>query len=270
MIHRMNLDSNPFEMIKNGTKTIELRLNDDKRRKIKVGDYIIFRNSSLSEIFVEVVRLHHFKTFKELYENLPLDKCGYDSTNIDTANYTDMDSYYTNLMQKKYGVLGIEVKTYNFDQKKFTFKEFVDLRGSEINLRLNELVKENLTKGYVPSYRYNIVLNDSDVVVGLIDIRIGYMTNLFYGGHIGYRIEKEYRGNKYAKKACELIFEIAKSYDLEKIYITCDPNNIASRKTCEALDLNYIGLVDLPVNNEMYLEGKREVLVFEKVLIKKD
>ena len=42
MIHRMNLDSNPFEMIKNGTKTIELRLNDDKRRKIKVGDYIIF------------------------------------------------------------------------------------------------------------------------------------------------------------------------------------------------------------------------------------
>ena len=40
MIHRMKLNESPFERIKNGTKTIEFRLYDEKRQQIKVGDKI--------------------------------------------------------------------------------------------------------------------------------------------------------------------------------------------------------------------------------------
>ena len=40
MIHRMKLDNEPFVNIKNGIKKIEIRLNDEKRQKIKVRDYI--------------------------------------------------------------------------------------------------------------------------------------------------------------------------------------------------------------------------------------
>ena len=42
MIHKMRLKESPFERIKNGTKTIEFRLYDEKRSKIKIGDQIEF------------------------------------------------------------------------------------------------------------------------------------------------------------------------------------------------------------------------------------
>lgn len=40
MIHKMKLNESPFDKIKNGTKTVEFRLYDDKRKQIKVGDNI--------------------------------------------------------------------------------------------------------------------------------------------------------------------------------------------------------------------------------------
>lgn len=38
----MKLQKSPFEKIKNGTKTVEFRLYDEKRRKINIGDQIEF------------------------------------------------------------------------------------------------------------------------------------------------------------------------------------------------------------------------------------
>ena len=42
MIHRMKLKKSPFMKIKNNKKTVELRLNDEKRQKEHVGDFIEF------------------------------------------------------------------------------------------------------------------------------------------------------------------------------------------------------------------------------------
>ena len=110
-MHQMKLNPDPFLKIANGTKTIELRLNDDKRRLIKVGDYIEFTNVENGEkkIQVKVVNLHRFKSFEELYSVLPLDKCGYSTQELNTAVYTDMEKYYTKEDQNKYGVLGVEI-----------------------------------------------------------------------------------------------------------------------------------------------------------------
>ncbi len=108
--HSMKLNPTPFEMIKRGDKTIELRLNDEKRRKIKVGDRIIFTNNKTGEQLTKnVLRLHRFESFEELYSALPLLKCGYTEDNIATAAASDMESYYSQEEQKKYGVLGIEL-----------------------------------------------------------------------------------------------------------------------------------------------------------------
>ena len=111
MLHLMKLNSEPFLKIADGTKTIELRLNDEKRRLIKVGDYIEFTNVANSEekIQVKVVNLHHFRSFEELYAVLPLNKCGYSTQELNTATHTDMEKYYTKEEQAKYGVLGIEI-----------------------------------------------------------------------------------------------------------------------------------------------------------------
>ena len=114
MTHKMNLNPEPFEMIRNGQKTIELRLNDEKRQKIKVGDMIEFTQTETGEkLTVEVIALHLFDSFTKLYQELPLLKCGYTETDIATAKPEDMDLYYTPEQQEKYGVLGIEIKANN-------------------------------------------------------------------------------------------------------------------------------------------------------------
>ena len=110
MIHYMNLKKSPFEMIKSGNKTIELRLFDEKRQKISLGDNIEFTNTQTGEVITaEVLALHRFDSFKELYESLPLTKCGYTEKNIKTAHYSDMLEYYSEEEQKSYGVIGIEL-----------------------------------------------------------------------------------------------------------------------------------------------------------------
>ncbi|MBQ8879230.1 MAG: ASCH domain-containing protein [Clostridia bacterium] len=112
MKHVMNLHSVPFEMIRSGRKTIELRLYDEKRRLISVGDEIEFVNSSDRRAYISclVVALHKFESFKDLYEGLPLLKCGYTEKDIMTASADDMNAYYSKEKQKLYGVLGIELK----------------------------------------------------------------------------------------------------------------------------------------------------------------
>lgn len=108
--HEMKLNASPFEMIKSGVKSIELRLYDEKRQKIKIGDTIIFTNTLTGEkIRTTVKGLHRFVNFEELYRALPLLKCGYTSDDVDTARPSDMEEYYSAKEQKKYGVVGIEL-----------------------------------------------------------------------------------------------------------------------------------------------------------------
>lgn len=111
MTHCMNLELSAFLKIANGSKTIELRLNDKKRQKINIGDRIEFRCSEInSVIFAEVIKLHKFLDFEQLYKALPLEKCGYSKNDLKSAHYTDMEKYYIKEQIKKYGVLGIELQ----------------------------------------------------------------------------------------------------------------------------------------------------------------
>lgn len=109
-MHNMKLNPAPFEMIKSGQKTIELRLFDEKRQLVKVGEKIVFTNTTTGEkLEAEVVNLHRFDNFDELYKNLNLLKCGYTKETVDTAKAADMEQYYSVEEQKKYGVVGIEL-----------------------------------------------------------------------------------------------------------------------------------------------------------------
>ncbi len=108
--HKMKLNAEPFDMIKSGQKTIELRLNDEKRQKLKVDDDITFTNTANGETLKRTIRkIHHFHSFDELYQALPLLKCGYTQQNMDTAQGSDMEAYYSVEEQQTYGVVGIEL-----------------------------------------------------------------------------------------------------------------------------------------------------------------
>ncbi len=111
MVHCMNLEPSAFLKIADGSKTIELRLNDEKRQKINIGDRIEFHCGEInSVIFAEVIKLHKFPNFEQLYNALPLEKCGYSKNHLKTAHYTDMEKYYTKSQIQKYGALGIELQ----------------------------------------------------------------------------------------------------------------------------------------------------------------
>ena len=105
----MRLHKEPFELIKNGSKTIELRLYDEKRQMISVGDTIIFENrSDGDEIKVKVIALHKYPSFEELYKHFNKVSIGYKED--EEANPKDMELYYSSEEQSKYGVVGIEVE----------------------------------------------------------------------------------------------------------------------------------------------------------------
>ena len=111
MKYNMKLNQKPFSQIKNGTKTIELRVYDDKRRKIRIGDEIEFTSLETNEkINVVVKNLHSFYSFEDLYVELPLLKCGYTEDTINSASPHDMNEYYSYDEQFKNGVVGIEIE----------------------------------------------------------------------------------------------------------------------------------------------------------------
>ncbi len=143
------------------------------------------------------------------------------------------------------------------------FKRFKKIEGLEIDLLIEEWSQGDPEKGWVPAYKYQIVQSRSDRTVGSIDLRIGYQERLYYGGHIGYSVDEDYRGNHYAGKACRLLKQVALAHGMRKLIITCNPDNFPSRKTCEYVGAVFKAAVDLPTYNDMYQRGERQVCIFE-------
>ncbi len=109
MIHNMKLQDEPFIKIKNGLKTVEMRLNDEKRQKINIDDDIEFTNIKTSEkLICKVLNLYKYKNFEELYKNHDKISIGYDKDEVSNSN--DMKKYYAEDKINKYGVLGIKIK----------------------------------------------------------------------------------------------------------------------------------------------------------------
>ena len=109
MIHKMNLDNKPYNSIEEGTKTVELRLNDEKRQQLKVKDYIEFTNRETSKkLLTEIIDLQKYSSFEELYKHFDKKDLGYDED--DVANPDDMEAFYSKEEQDKYGVVGIKIK----------------------------------------------------------------------------------------------------------------------------------------------------------------
>ena len=136
------------------------------------------------------------------------------------------------------------------------------LRNDEIILRLVKTAPADSEKGYVPAYYFDICSARTGRAMGRCDLRIGHTENVYYGGNIGYSVQEEYRGHHYAGKACLLLFELSKLHGMEYLYITCNPWNIASRKTCEYVGGVLETIVDLPEDNEMYKKGDRRKCIY--------
>ena len=109
--HEMSLRPKPFGMIASGEKTYELRLHDEKRSAIRVGDEILFTcTADERTVLTRVTSLHPFTDFAALYDVLPLTQCGYTQHNVHLASPADMEAYYPPEKQSQYGVLAIGIE----------------------------------------------------------------------------------------------------------------------------------------------------------------
>ncbi len=105
----MSLQSEPFEKIRDGKKTIELRLFDEKRKTIQLGDSIEFQKQPEKQetIRAEVVALLRYKTFSELFDDFPIEDFG-DTDRISLLE--NVHTFYTPEQEQKETVLGIKIK----------------------------------------------------------------------------------------------------------------------------------------------------------------
>ena len=126
MLHKMKLNESPFERIKNGTKTIEFRLFDEKRQQIKVGDQIEFSKlPNLQEkLLVDVVELYREETFENLFRKL------YTDEEEISKKTKAMYEIYSPEKEQKYGILGIKIKI-NVDNLKESLEKFIPYNEQE-------------------------------------------------------------------------------------------------------------------------------------------
>lgn len=111
MEHILKLQPKYFDYINNGTKIIELRLFDEKRQKINIGDIIIFEKEPELEITmkVKVIGLLRYNTFEELFEDFNIEMLA-DKSMTKQELLNVLEEFYTPEKQNQYGVVGIRIK----------------------------------------------------------------------------------------------------------------------------------------------------------------
>jgi tagatose 1,6-diphosphate aldolase len=99
----------------------------------------------------------------------------------------------------------------------------------------------------VPTYQFHMVHSGTGEVLGNLRLSLGSTPHLErYAGHVGYGVLPEHRGHRYAARAVRLLLPFAREAGLDPLWITCDPENLASRQTLELAGAEFIEIVDVP------------------------
>ncbi len=104
-----------------------------------------------------------------------------------------------------------------------------------------------LPEGKVLAIQFLAVRESDGKVVAMIQIRHYFNEYLEkYGGHIGYSTCPSERRRGYAKEQLRLALPCCKELGLDRVLITCKPDNPGSRRTILANGGVYEGIVHVP------------------------
>jgi tagatose 1,6-diphosphate aldolase len=149
----------------------------------------------------------------------------------------------------------------------FQFLDPGELRDGDLLLRPGRHDSGNRSRGWAPAYHFNLVFAETGERIGHLDLRIGDTDHLrLYVGHIGYRVNRAFRGHRYAARAVRLVLPLARRHGMEVLWITCNPDNLASARTCELAGGTYVETIDLPPDSDLYLAGDHQKRRYRFVL----
>ena len=104
--------------------------------------------------------------------------------------------------------------------------------------------------------RYYQILNDRGEHVGNINLRLNTGEAITrYAGHVGYEVFPQHRGHGYAAQSVRLLIPAARENGILTLWITCDPENIASRRTLERAGAEYVETIAVLYNHAIFLAG---------------
>jgi len=121
------------------------------------------------------------------------------------------------------------------------------LVDGELILKLRKKIPADHGKGFSPCYSFEMVNVSSTEVMGGINFRIGVTHHeRYFRGNIGFNVHEEFRGHHYASRSCRLLLPIAAHHELNPIWLTCDVDNYASRRSIELAGAEYVETVTMP------------------------
>ena len=140
------------------------------------------------------------------------------------------------------------------------------IEGDKIDLHCSYTLEASVQKGLVPAYCFEIAPHGEYQTVGRIDLRLGYTEKTYYGGNIGYGLQEAFRGRGYAAEACRMLVPLIRRHGMQRVVITCRPDNLPSRGTCENIGAKLVRQLELPKHTELYEKGDREICIYHWVV----
>ena len=136
----------------------------------------------------------------------------------------------------------------------FRFRDPGVLVDGDLQLLLRSTLQGNARRDIVPEYIFDMVRTDrQSIVMGRLSLRIGHTEHIeMYAGHIGYSVEPPYRGHRLAARGCLLLLPLARAHGINPLWITCNPDNAASRRTCEIIGSTLVETVPIPPGDPLY------------------
>jgi len=139
----------------------------------------------------------------------------------------------------------------------FSFLDPGELVDGDLRLVLLLRYEGDPSRGMVPSYEFQMRRVADDARMGGISLRVGDTEHIIYVGHIGYGVSEPYRGHHYAARATRLLIPLARRHEMKELWITTDPDNYASQRTCELVGAEYVESVTVPPYDSLYGRGDR-------------
>ncbi len=137
----------------------------------------------------------------------------------------------------------------------FHFLKPPKMRDGDLRLVLVKTYAGDAKRNIVSWYHFEMRRVGTEEIIGQANLRVGPERLLCYFSHIGYVVDPQFRGNHYAARSVRLLLPFAAVTGSKVVWITCKPDNMASRRTCELAGLKYVDTIRVPKEHPMYAEG---------------